>query len=490
MQMAGPTTAPPSQGESLVHPSPRTPPRPPSTSATTPTSSHRRSKMPSPSPTPSKLRRKVSIEDALESAAGIQRLVEYFVVVSSLPRWEQTPAAPPSPSPDIRRPETRRSVSAPAQTIDTATATPATTTSTHTPTISVGPKKSPLQRSNTSFWNKDKDGSPSQSRASSSDSQSPSQSQSPTVQESREEILPPPKPNGTWKRDTGSSQDGTPGNIHLPSHHDEDYTFQPKITARFPVRDHANSPLNPMVTQFCHPVGDVIVPTKDYQMPRIHYFVLTNDKGRKLYGTCLTIYEEYEPPPDAPSRAQHLIHSDSGERDIEVTMDDQESTLYLPRCLCIISIWPYMQAFREYLSQLYRLATTTDCMEAPIERYILNLCMEVPAPPPGAFEVQINILDSVIRFWSPPAKLPIAYVALPYKTLFECLDVQNILHIWYCLTTEQKVLLVSSQYSILTVCAEILCSLLYPMKWSHLYVPLLPRFLCPMLDAPGTSFRR
>lgn len=49
---------------------------------------------------------------------------------------------------------------------------------------------------------------------------------------------------------------------------------------------------------------------------------------------------------------------------------------------------------------------------------------------------------------------------------------------------ERKVVLLSSQYSILTVCAEILCSLLFPMRWSHLYVPLLPRMLCPMLDAP------
>jgi len=58
------------------------------------------------------------------------------------------------------------------------------------------------------------------------------------------------------------------------------------------------------------------------------------------------------------------------------------------------------------------------------------------------------------------------------------------LHLWYCLTMERKVILVSSQHSILTVCSEILNSLLYPMKWSHLYVPLLPKFLCPILDAP------
>ena len=217
-------------------------------------------------------------------------------------------------------------------------------------------------------------------------------------------------------------------------------------------------------------------------MPRLHHFVLTNDKGQKVYGTCLTVCDEYHAEKNSPWYRQDLV-SDSPQG-VEVSVSDQTTTLYLPRCLCILSAYPYVTAFREYLAQLFRLATSTNCMNAPIERYIMNLCDEIPAPPPGAFEVQVKILDSVIRFWSPPAKLPIAYVSLPYQTLFDCLDVENILHLWYCLTMERKVLLVSSQYTLLTVCSEILCSLLYPMKWSHLYVPLLPRFLSPMLDAP------
>ena len=72
-------------------------------------------------------------------------------------------------------------------------------------------------------------------------------------------------------------------------------------------------------------------------------------------------------------------------------------------------------------------------------------------------------------------------MALPFKVLFECLDVNNVIFVWYALTLERKVLLVSSKFSLLTICAEILCSLLFPMEWSHLYIPILPRFLSPML---------
>eukprot|EP00984_Skeletonema_dohrnii_P021578 scaffold10823_cov126-Skeletonema_dohrnii-CCMP3373.AAC.2 len=268
---------------------------------------------------------------------------------------------------------------------------------------------------------------------------------------------------------------------HLPSteNTDEDddeednkhlTALEPKITARYPSKDHKDQPLNLRLPQFCHPQGtDIIYPTSQYKMPRIHHFVLTDNMGCKQYGTCLTVYEEFE--------------SEDKNNNNNAT-NEKKKTYYAPRVLCLLSTYPYLTAFRTYLTQLYRLATMTDCMTAPIERYVQNICCEVPAPPPGAFEVQLEILNTPIRFWAPPANQPIAYVSLPFQVLFECLDISNVLFAWYSLACERKVLLVSQQVSLLTVCSEILCSLLFPMKWSHLYIPVLPRSLCPMLDAP------
>ena len=280
----------------------------------------------------------------------------------------------------------------------------------------------------------------------------------------------------------GSDETTTEGNIHMPQHRQQqDHCFQPEITARYPLVDYEDNPLNPMILQFCYPSGDVIYPSRSYHLPQVHHFVLTNDRGRKVYGTCLTVYEEFIP--QGPWRVQALaVPSDDGS--VELSYDNRGKALYIPKVLCILSSWPYLTAFREYLAQLYRLATATNVMDAPIERYVVNLVHEIPAPPPGAYEVQVSILNSTIRFWAPPAKLPVAYVALPYKILFECLDFENILTVWSAMIVERKILLLSSQYSILTVCSEILCSLLFPMRWSHLYVPLLPKMLCPMLDAP------
>lgn len=284
----------------------------------------------------------------------------------------------------------------------------------------------------------------------------------------------------------------------------DDCILEPVITAQYPPVDHPDQPLNPMLTHFCHPQGvENIVPLHEYKMPKIHHFVLTDSKGGKLYGTCLTVYEEFlldhdgkQKNVDCDNISPTSIWEEDQERNyVECSMNGSPTvmrhrrrpinhTYYAPRVLCLLSTWPYLSAFRTYLTQLYRLATTTTLMTAPLERYILNICEEVPAPPPGSFEVQLSILDTSIRIWAPPADQPIPYVSVYYGVLFECLDIGNVLFAWYTLACERKILLVSSQLSLLTVCAEILCSMLFPMRWSHLYIPVLPRFLTPMLDAP------
>jgi hypothetical protein len=171
------------------------------------------------------------------------------------------------------------------------------------------------------------------------------------------------------------------------------------------------------------------------------------------------------------------------DNDIDNEGEKIDRDAFLPKCIVLLSTYPYLMAFREYLTQLNRLTKLGE-MTYPVERAIVNICAEIPAPPPGSFEVQTTILDSNIKIWSPPHNLPIAWVSLPFSHLFECLDIDNIVLVWHCLVLERQVLLTSTQLSILTTCSEILLSLLFPMRWSHAYIPVLPHFLIPILSAP------
>jgi len=260
----------------------------------------------------------------------------------------------------------------------------------------------------------------------------------------------------------------------------DDNDFQPVITARYPLEDHKGNPLQESVTCFCHPGGTINL-RLDPCMPKAHYFVSTGGKGEQMYGTVLTIWEPFMLSAIQKKQDKHG-EADAGGEDGD-TSAVKKKEFYLPKCLVLISAHPYLIAFREFLVQLHRMSKMGD-MPLPIERYIVNFCAEIPAPPPGSFEVQTTILDSTIKFWSPPFNQPITWVSLPFSHLFECLDIENIITVWHCLALERQVLFTSTQLSLLTECCEIVLSLLFPMRWSHAYIPVLPHFLIPMLSAP------
>lgn len=229
------------------------------------------------------------------------------------------------------------------------------------------------------------------------------------------ELTPILVDNNTVDRNTITEPSNTAGNIHLPSPSgstDEEkrgeipseFTLVPVQTARYPSTDHSDCPLNPMISHFCFP--QKLNLSLEYHMPRIHYFVLTNEKGKKIYGTCLTFWERFvqednggegvfdEDALASSLKSKGVIHDNSGSQDIEVTLssdDDGPTVIYCPKVLCIISCWPYLHSFREYLGQLYRLATMTNMMNSPIEKYVINICSETPAPPPGKFELRMKV---------------------------------------------------------------------------------------------------
>ena len=74
----------------------------------------------------------------------------------------------------------------------------------------------------------------------------------------------------------------------------------------------------------------------------------------------------------------------------------------------------------------------------------------------------------------PPASaLPYAD-KLCFESLFTSLSPKNIARAVAAVLEEQRILLVSQQTDSLTLCAQALVSLVYPFRWHHPFVPILP----------------
>ena len=105
-------------------------------------------------------------------------------------------------------------------------------------------------------------------------------------------------------------------------------------------------------------------------------------------------------------------------------------------------------------------------------------------PPPG--KVQVKFGFTINDCWTierpPENQLPLANFS--YRPLFTCLSIPNVLVTMGCLLQEIRIVLVSKHYALLGPVSEALLSLLFPLHWQGMYLPILPYSMLEILDAP------
>lgn len=247
------------------------------------------------------------------------------------------------------------------------------------------------------------------------------------------------------------------------------WTFNANVVDRYPLIDRLTQPLPEGIPIFCFPNGVQLF--KRGKDPTFHTFVHTSEGGCRMLGCCLTFYRKLN---DDQINSLNKIISESN-----IQVGTNLATLFIPYSVCLISHWTFVSSFKKFIWNLYQMAQSESC-PIPIERYICNFIDDVPAPPAGRIDVTYFIgdgKDSGISFRCPPSNQPNVWSGMPLFPLFECLSPEKILNLFALVLVERQVLFVSSQYSLLTLSAEAITSLLYPITWSHAYIPILPKMI-------------
>lgn len=120
----------------------------------------------------------------------------------------------------------------------------------------------------------------------------------------------------------------------------------------------------------------------------------------------------------------------------------------------------------------------------PLERYVCNLCIEALSPLNSITQVEVAIRD--LRLYA--RKEAINEIPGSRNTdlyaLFRCLTVPNIITLFEYALAESRIILLSSHTSMLQLACAALTSLLYPLKWTGVLIPVLPYRLIQALEAP------
>ena len=79
------------------------------------------------------------------------------------------------------------------------------------------------------------------------------------------------------------------------------------------------------------------------------------------------------------------------------------------------------------------------------------------------------------------------YFFFVYRNLseyFNFVDVNNMITLFFSMLNERRVIVTSKKVSRLTACIQAASSLLYPLTWQYLYIPVLPGPMIDFLTAP------
>jgi hypothetical protein len=155
--------------------------------------------------------------------------------------------------------------------------------------------------------------------------------------------------------------------------------------------------------------------------------------------------------------------------------------VYVPKCLTIISHWPFFDVFKQFLKFVYQASLTPSPL--PLERFICNFVDEIPLPPPGCINVVFKLDQQEFSLHRPPPN-KIDVIDVDPRVLYLQLSHDVMARVFGLLLLEQKVLMLSSRFTALSDVGDTLLSYLQPLVWEHVYIPILPTRLCEFLNAP------
>lgn len=105
-------------------------------------------------------------------------------------------------------------------------------------------------------------------------------------------------------------------------------------------------------------------------------------------------------------------------------------------------------------------------------------------PDPGTSLSFISYPDITTYLVTPGSDQELPHFDFPIRQVFMLMGVDVFIQLFTCVLLEKQILICSSDYQKLMLVAESLCCLLFPFKWPHVYVPILPSSMYHFLDAP------
>jgi hypothetical protein len=231
---------------------------------------------------------------------------------------------------------------------------------------------------------------------------------------------------------------------------------------------------------FCFPEGLHI--SNQYRMPSWFTFVLTDEIGNRTYGSTLVFWEEMT----IELKENFIPYFD------EYDPKTQKRKYYfIQKAICVLSKFPFYHNCLIFLKDLYRIQTSSKSL-LPLERVICSFVDSLYLRKKEI--VQFNIGEDNLNFYKIANYGELWDTDNNYlEVLFRVLSFKQIVTAWQALLLEKKLFLLCSSKATLSCVAHALINLLFPFKWVHVLIPIIPEKLKSFIETPipliiGISF--
>lgn len=229
--------------------------------------------------------------------------------------------------------------------------------------------------------------------------------------------------------------------------------------------------------------------------------VLTNVDGNHYYCAVLSFNEKVSITPSKPVDEEEE-NMTLGNKPILQTPAaiTHHNIMYAPKCLVLVSRLDYSETFKNCLGTIY--TVYLESLPYLLETLIGNILGCIQIPPAGGPQVRFSIGAGDKQALQPPLSSTLPGESLRFlrnliqqfsfisvtgscaSLLFKQLGKKNVLLLYCAAMTEHKILFHSTSYSRLTESCRALTSLMYPLRYTHTYVPILPASILEILSTP------
>lgn len=289
--------------------------------------------------------------------------------------------------------------------------------------------------------------------------------------------------------------------------------LSPVILSKFPPIEKKITGIDETLVQHCFPNGYQVEEHDKCPSPFIFSILLDNNNFSSVYPfkyvTCLKFYESISNYKKIKDKYGKVVNDEVSVLDTKSTLSKSEMTqsfkeynserpinttrttisgmprcpyrrYYLPKCICLVSLYPFLLEFSKIIRTIYNYSTVLK-QPLPIEKIIENLTIEVPAPPRGIYSIEYNLLnEKLILKQNCMNDLPTLNVE--FEKLFTIFELEQILDIFKNVMLNSRIVFFSSNITLLTPIILTSINLVYPFIYPFNVVSILPREAYSLID--------